>query len=190
MQELPKQFTCFKLNIDKYIGKIYEMRTFFNQSNDLVKFCCGLLDINTIETNKLFDKKVNAEMIRNGMVYHYVNDDIDGIDRYIVNYLHLKEKEKFFVWGAGVRGIPLVRYLTKRGVSVTAIIDNNEDVSDKSLAKVPVISFKEVPDSVKIFISVSNKDAIEQIVNQIQSVHTKSKIMTYGDFIGLEAFEI
>lgn len=57
LTELPDDFLWFRLNIDQYIGKTYEMRYMFDSSKSLLEYCQKILSPETMERNRKFDRK-------------------------------------------------------------------------------------------------------------------------------------
>lgn len=49
-------FLWFRLNIDKYVGKTYEMRYMFDTSSKFSEYCQGILSPEAISRNIQFDK--------------------------------------------------------------------------------------------------------------------------------------
>ena len=126
MKSLPNNFKWFRLTLDQYIGKSYEMRNMFDQSEALLQFCETLLKLEQIELNKKFDIQKNGQEAAVAEVDHYVCNDIDGIEIKISTMFHLQNNDSFYIWGGGRYGIPLYHYLNKRDIKVKAIIDNRD----------------------------------------------------------------
>lgn len=57
LAELPDDFCWFRLNIDQYIGKTYEMRYMFESSKLLLEYCQKILPPEDVERNRRFDRK-------------------------------------------------------------------------------------------------------------------------------------
>lgn len=57
LRNMPDDFLWFRLNIEDYIGKTYEMRSMFSKSSDFEKYCQNILSPEDIKRNIKFDKK-------------------------------------------------------------------------------------------------------------------------------------
>lgn len=60
-----------------------------------------------------------------GWVDMCVEKDIDGIDRIIIDALEVTKSNGIYLWGAGRLGTSLAKYLTRRGVILKGIVDND-----------------------------------------------------------------
>ncbi|MCI8504651.1 MAG: hypothetical protein HFI67_00490 [Lachnospiraceae bacterium] len=177
MSPLPNNFKWFRLTLEQYIGKTYEMRNMFNQSEELLLFCGTLLKPEQIKLNKKFDSQQNQQTAIAAVVNYYISNDIDGIDQKISDVFKLQNSESFYIWGGGKYGILLYHYLRKRNVKVKAIIDNrpkNEFPSD-----ICVISPNDIEPDSKIFIAVSNEISNSEIKKQVKN--KKCHFLTYKE---------
>ena len=183
MSLLPDNFKWFRLSLDQYEGKTYEMRNMFNQSEELLQFCETLLDSDQIESNKQYDMKKNRQKDAAAEINYYVCNNIDGIDKIFLDVFHLQNDEPFYIWGGGGYGIPLYYYLIKRNIKIKAIIDNrkqNEFPND-----ILVVSPNDVEPHSKIFIAIANEISNYEVKEQIKM--KKCKILTYKELLyGIE----
>lgn len=173
MNSLPNNFKWFRLISEQYIGRNYEMRHMFNQSMELLQFCKALLRPEQIKLNKKFDNQQNGV----ADVNYYISNDINGIDKKILDMFDLSSSESFYIWGGGKCGIPLYNYLLKRKIKVKAIIDNrpkNEFPSD-----ICIISPNDIEPYSKIFIAVLNDISNIEIKEQIKD--KKCHFLTYKE---------
>lgn len=111
-----------------------------------------------------------------------IEQDIDGLDQLITQGLNMTDGQYLYLWGAGNRGIALLKYLLKRNVKVAAIIDNDTKKQSVYHLPVPVISYAAVTDDkVNIVITVENKAAIEKIKQQILETNRDAQMLTFED---------
>lgn len=57
LRDMSDDFLWFRLNIDKYIGKTYEMRYMFTTSSDFSQYCKNILSPEDIKRNMKFDRE-------------------------------------------------------------------------------------------------------------------------------------
>ena len=177
MSSLPNNFRWFRLILDQYISKTHEMRNMFNQSMELMQFCKTLLKPEQMSLNKKFDNQQNGQKARAAEINYYVTNDIDGVDKKILNIFNIQNRESFYIWGGGKYGISLYQYLIKRNVKVKAIIDNrprNEFPSD-----ICVISPNDIEPYSKIFIAISDEISNFEIKEQVKN--KKCHFLTYKE---------
>lgn len=99
MTVLPNNLKWFRLTLEQYNKKIYEMRNMFRQSEELLLFCETLLKTEQIELNKRYDIEKNKLLDFVAEVDYYVRNDIGGIDKKIAVILNLQNNEPFYLWG-------------------------------------------------------------------------------------------
>jgi len=105
--------------------------------------------------------------------------DLDGLDKLIIKRLNMTDGQYLYLWGAGKRGIPLLNYLLKRNIKVSAIIDNDIEKQNISYLPVPVIPYTAVTDDkVNILISVKNETLVEDIKKQILETNRDANILS------------
>lgn len=183
MNSLPNNFRWFRLALEQYSWKTYDILNMFKQSEELLQFCETLLKPERIKLNKKFDNQKNGQRTSAAEVNYYVSNDIDGIDKKILDMFNLQKNESFYIWGGGRYGIPLYRYLFKRNIKIKAIIDNrpgNEFPRD-----ICVISPNDIETDSKIFIAVSNEISNSEIKEQVKN--KKCQFLTYRELgYGLE----
>ena len=68
----------------------------FNQSMELLQFCETLLKPEQIILNKKFDNQQNGA----ADVNYYISNDIEGIDKKMLDMFNLSNSESFYIWGA------------------------------------------------------------------------------------------
>lgn len=151
----------------------------FNSSHELVDLCSKLLPSELIKKNTDFDIMQNTHKAIAGYIFKCVSEHINGLDVILTEAMEATKNEGIYLWGAGRFGIPLAHYLRARDVVIRGIIDNSS--CGKKIDGFKIISFEEVPDNVKIFITVSDKDATADIENQITAVHSHTLIVKYAD---------
>lgn len=178
MNSLPTNFKWFRLSLDQYICKTYEMRNMFNQSEELSQFCKTLLRSDQIELNKRYDIKQNGQKSAAAEVNYYVCNNIDGIDKKIVNVFNLQNDEPFYIFGGGKYGIPLYYYLVKRNIKIKAIIDNR--VQSEFPNDILVVSPNDVESCSKIFIAIADEMSNYEVKEQIKK---NCKILTYRELL-------
>lgn len=177
MNSLPNDFKWFRLTLEQYIGRPYEMRSMFNQSMELLQFCETLLKPEQINLNKKFDNQQNGQTAGAAAVNYYISNDIDGVDQKILDMFNLQNKESFYIWGGGKYGIPLYYYLLKRNVKVKAVIDNKPQ--NGFPGDICIISPNDVEPYSKIFIAVLNEISNFEIKEQIKD--KKCHFLTYKE---------
>lgn len=178
MSSLPNNFRWFRLTIEQYIGKTYELRNMFNQSEELLQFCKTLLKPEQISQNKEFDNLKNGQKAGADEVNYHISNDIDGIDKKIIDLFNLQNGEYIYIWGKGESyGIPLYHYLLKRNVKIKAIIDNK--FKRGFSGNICVIPPNDVEPNSKIFIAVLNEISNFEIKEQIK--HKNCQFLTYKD---------
>lgn len=173
------QVKCFDLKIEQYIGKTYEMRHMFDKSKELITFSESLLSVDQMQRNIDFDNQTNAQRATAAYVNKCIEENIDGIDRRILDAFCCTVETGIYLWGAGKYGIPLAKYLCDREVNVQGIIDNKK--SGEVCDGFQIISPEAIPFGAKIFIAVLNKDANNSITTQIEQINIGACIVRYED---------
>ena len=176
---LTDKVKSFCLNINVYIGKMYEMRHMFDKSESLLTYCSSIRSDNVIEQNIKFDNEYNAQKAMVVYVNKYVESDSDGIDELIMRALDINSNESFYIWGAGSLGIPLANYLMRRNIKIKGFIDNK--AQETNIEGLRVVRFDELSDGEKIFIAVAKKETNDAIVNQINDKHSNDLVARYMD---------
>ena len=175
---LTEKVQSYVLGIDDYVGEHWEQRRMFESSSDLAELCSSLLPVEDIRKNISFDKH-KRQIENSSIVDKCVREGIDGIDRIILKSLGASRSTGIYLWGAGTYGLRLAKYLQERKVRINGIIDNN--LSGNVIDGFHIYAFEDVGDGVKIFVSVSKKEANESIVGQIGSLHSLSTVVRYQD---------
>lgn len=154
-------------------------RHLFDTSKELLEFCANCMGTEQIQKNK----QSNFQIYGKGVIFEEyrrrIYCDISGIDTAILHALNVFKDEGIYIWGAGKLGMPLARYFCERGVVLKGIIDNN--ISEKTKEGFELVSFDEVEDGAKIFISVYDDKANEEILEQIHKTHKKTTAVGYED---------
>lgn len=177
MKSLPNNLSWFRLTLKGYSGDVYEMRTMFDHSKELLEFCNTVLCTEQIDSNIKYDLHKDGHRAGFYEVCYYLRNNIDGLDKKILNMIHLHTNEIFYIWGGGRGGIPLYYYLIKRGVNVKAIIDNRirEDFPDD----IEFITPNDVEYYSKIFIAIKSVTSNFEIIDQIKE--KKCQIFIYKE---------
>jgi hypothetical protein len=179
LSNLTNRVQSYRLGINQYIGKTYEMRHMFDTSDDLLNICTCLISIEKMQNNIEFDNKTNAQKAVGGYINKCIEENIDGLDNAILSSLGVSKNDGIYIWGAGKYGRALVKYLGERNIKIKGIIDNK--ILTKEDENYNVISFDKVNDGAKIFIAVANKEANEDIVKQVMSRHNRTVIVRFQD---------
>lgn len=176
---LTNEVDFYRLRVERYIGKTYEMRHMFDSCPELLELCTHLIDVKRMESNIEYDNSVNSQKATAAYVNKAVEEDIDGIDSCILEGLQIEAGEGIYIWGAGKFGIPLAKYLRNRNVVIKGIIDNK--LHGERVEDFDIISLDDVKNEAKIFIAVSNKDANSSISNQIKESGKTITAIQYAD---------
>lgn len=172
---LTDKVSVFELNIDRYIGKTYEMRHMFDNSEELLDYCASLLSIDQMQSNVAFDNMMNSQKLVAEYVNKCVEENIDDIDTVILDSLNTKSEDGIFLWGAGKYGIALARYLSDRNVVIRGIIDNKG--AGETRGDFLIQSPDAIPNEANIFIAVADKEANDSIVKQIKNMGIKTNVI-------------
>lgn len=185
MTDLPDDFLWFRLDIACYIGEVYEMRTMFDSSEQLIKYCQNnILSEEKIKDNMFYEKKSLAKKSKNALVMHRIEKDDNSVAKALRDYFPNIE-QGIYLWGAGFYGTPILRYMLEQGIKINAIIDNDDEKIGTMTQGVSIISFSELKqDSMNIFIAIYSEEAVNAIVEQINDKHPNSKILTLGNLYG------
>ena len=155
----------YRLSVPKYIGETYEMRHLFDTCQNLIIRCSNLIDYEKMKNNLQFDRKAYTPVVNRAYVFKCIEENTRGGVNAIIKSLHYDKVCGIYIWGAGKNGIPLAKYLRTHGVNVRGIIDNK--LAGNSIEDFLVVSFDEIPNDSKIFISVSSKELNIEIEKQI-----------------------
>ena len=101
MSSLPDSIRWFRLTLEQYIKKTYDMRIMFERSEELLYFCKGLLKTEQIELNRKYDVQKNGQKAAIAEIDYYVRNDINGIDTKILSMIKLQDNESFYIFGGG-----------------------------------------------------------------------------------------
>jgi hypothetical protein len=179
LQNLTDKVESYQLNIESYAGKTYPMRHLFDTSEELLDLCTRLTCADSMQRNKEFDRSVNAGKIAYGCVAQCLEEDIDRLDKNILDLLGASADEGIYIWGAGDYGMRFARYLRKRNVAINGIIDNN--YLEKPKEEFEIIPFDAVEDGAKIFIAILKKESNDAIERQIKSKHERTIVVKFSD---------
>ena len=178
---LCKNVKCFTLDVDAYIGKTFEMRHLFDNSEILVDYLLNSVSDECRKDNLVFDRKTNKQKATAAYINKYCEENHDGIDGILLQAFNINKHDGIYIWGAGKYGKMLVQYLINRGMNIIGIIDNA--ISYESyVSGVSVNSFDSGKDYERIFIAVANEKANMDISQQIcGSKYNNIKILRYSD---------
>lgn len=179
---LPDNLRWF--GVTEHIVSSDDYRNVFDTSEELLQFCKTLLSPEQIEINKKFDSQKYGQRTVVDVVDYFLQNDINGLDEKIFKMFHLNDGKLFYIFGGGVYGILLYRYLVKRGIRIEAVIDNNR-AGREFPNDVPVFSPDNIEPNSNILISVINEASGLNIRNQIKD--KDCHVLTYKELIhGME----
>lgn len=188
---LNNDFLWFRLGIDRYIGKRYEMMTMFLSSKELVKYCeNGILPEEKMKKNILY-RKSKIQSYRDKM--EFILSCAIKSDENIVSALRKSiptlYDEGIYIWGAGQYGTLIADYLKTKGINVHAMIDNDEEKIGNLIDEIPVVSFCDISKgNTNILLAIASKNAVASVIEQKNAVGSKTKIITLEeifDFISV-----
>jgi hypothetical protein len=183
LKNLTDKVQSYRLNINQYIGCTYEMRHLFDSSDELLDICSRLISTEKMQKNIEYDNKTNAQKAVAAYINKAIEENIDGIDDVILSSLESSKNEGIYLWGAGTNGRALAKYLGERNVKINGMIDNN--ISIVKDEEFNAISFENVSDGAKIFITVVKKESNDDIIKQVRcSGHKKTVIVEFQDLFG------
>lgn len=178
MDELSDDFIWFRLGIERYIGKEYEMFTMFSGSEKLLKYCgSNILSEIQIEENK---KYIPFSRVARAYVDHCIEKNDNSIELILKEHF-LTSGHEIYLFGAGMYGIRILDYLKNREIQVKAIIDNDNGKVGTIINEIPVISFSEIQkhDDMTIFITIDSKKMVDTVIEQIHSYSSNVNIITF-----------
>lgn len=183
MSELSDNFLWFRLNMENYVGKAYEMRTMFASSKEFSEYCKqNILSETIIKQNKEFDKNNLKTDVKIEMLMYHL-DDFNIIPLFQKIYPDIEQG--IYLFGAGTYGKLLFSYLIKNKIFVKGIIDNNKNNIEIS-GGIPIISFSQIIyDYQNICITVAANDNVREIEKQILAQHPHTKILKLHDIVDL-----
>ena len=96
---LTNKVQSFALDIDQYIGRIYEMSHMFDKSDELLYFCSHILNREIIQRNVIYDKNTNAQKVIAATVNKCIEEGIDGGEQVILKSLDAIYSSGIYIWG-------------------------------------------------------------------------------------------
>lgn len=163
--------------IEAYPSDEALIRDIFDHTPGLLRFCEGCFSTEAITANKNFDKETNETCAAE--IYSLMQRDDPRVWQGILSLLDAKRSEGIFLWGAGHHGKAMYKYLRKNAVMIKGIIDSNKSGVDFEGRMILL------PDDVrkdnKIFISITDRGAVKDIRNKVQSRVDGIKIADYYD---------
>jgi phosphopantetheinyl transferase (holo-ACP synthase) len=180
LQNLTDKVEAYQLDMKQCVGK-YQLRHLFDTSEELLDLCTRLIGADQMQKNKEFDRSANGQTAVAGYIRKCAEEDVDGVDRIVLDTMDASVDEGIYIWGAGHYGTLLARYLRKRNVAINGIIDNN--YLKKTNEEFEVIPFDAVEDGAKIFIAISKKESNIAIERQIRSRHRRTTIVKFSDLV-------
>lgn len=178
-EELTDKVESYDIGIEEYTDKTYELRHMFDTNKELLSTSKSFVSEDIIEKNTRFDINSNCQKAMAGWIDMCVEKDIDGVDSIILDALEVSDIIGIYLWGAGRLGIPLAKYLTRRGVIVKGIIDNDKTIG--YVKDIAIIQYNEIEDGARIFISIADKEPKEAVMKQIMSSDKNVKVISYED---------
>lgn len=180
MKRLPDCFLQFKLGLEQYSSKVYDLRTLFDSSEELYGYIKDILPCDLIERNKRFYRKHLDVETKISILMH-------NLDSFMIESV-LKEfysdiGQGIYLFGAGTYGELASLHLIKKGITLKGIIDNNCEKQGKICNGIPIISLSQIEDAVQnIFVTVEDKITTE-IVKQILERYPNAKILTLSKVV-------
>lgn len=183
MDDLPGDFFWFKLDINQYIGKGFEMRTLFNSSKDFLAYCKErILPEEKIRENISYDDTIRMQNI---LLNFYIENRNDFIKQGLIDYFDSIDSG-VYIWGAGNRGVTLLNYLLDKGIRVNGIIDNDDEKIGNAVNGILVTKFSQLyQNNINIFIAIESEQAVLSILKQIDESGKNIKAISYCNIYGL-----
>lgn len=178
MDELSNDFIWFRLGIERYIGKEYEMFTMFSGSEKLLRYCAdNILSEKQIKENR---KYIPVSRIACAYVDHCIEEDDNSIELILKEHF-LTAGHEIYLFGGGMYGIRISDYLKNREIRVKAIIDNDNEKVGTMINEIPIISFSEIQkhDDITIFITIVSEKAVDTVIEQIRNYSSNANIITF-----------
>lgn len=178
MKRLSSNFLWFRLSIEGYVGKIYEMRTLFDSSSDFSEYCTKhILPEESIIHNKEFDKEHNKSKVGLGILKHIIDecscDVVTALNEYYPNIA-----QGIYLWGVGKWGTLILQYLIKKEITVKGIIDNDSDKIGTICESVSIVPFSKIKDdSPNIFITIASDEKATEVQKQILDTYPTTRIL-------------
>ncbi len=165
--------------MDQYEGKTYEVRHFFDKSEQLLDYCTRLLSFETMKKNNEYDNALYSQKAVAAYIKKCVNENVDGIESVITKSLGVNKNEGFYIWGSGDLGLSLARYLRERGVLIKGIIDNYS--CDTDIDGFEINRYDAIEKGVAIFVAVADTKSNESILKQIAESGNRSAVIRFQD---------
>lgn len=179
MQKLSSNFLWFQLSINKYWGRMYEMRMLFDSSRKFSEYCIRhILPEESIVHNKKFDKEHNKLKVGRGILVHFLNECNDDIVLALKKYYLNIAADGIYLWGAGMYGTLILQYLITQGITVKGIIDNDLNKIGTLCEGIPIVPFSKIKDdSQNIFITIASDQKESEVQKQILDTYPNTKIL-------------
>ncbi|MBQ9990094.1 MAG: hypothetical protein IJP31_04020 [Lachnospiraceae bacterium] len=178
MNSLPHNLLSFRLNINTYATKTYEMLTMFDSSPDFLNWCKSNI--------KYSPSYINAKIL-NDYKASYIFHKIEQNDNRIVTILndcYFDINPRLYLWGAGFTCSFILEYLNNHQIKVNSIIDNDVSKHGMFLNGLPIISFSEITDQ-NINILITTISGTDNIINQIKKICPAAVILTLVDLYNI-----
>ena len=93
------------------------------------------------------------------------------------------KQDDVYVWGAGVYGKMLVKYMREHNIDIKAIIDNDPKKISLAYSNIPIIAYESITQKkdIAILVSVINKEVEETIVNTIKNNFDRVNVIIFDD---------
>lgn len=181
MKELPNSFLWFRLGCEQYVGKVLEMRTLFDTSEQFSEYCKkNILSPDCIMRNKEYDRE------------HFGMDKkvlflVNNLDYYDIES-ELRETypdigRGIYLFGAGTYGELVSQYLLKRGVILKGIIDNSQKKQGGLCHGIPIMPLSQIENEHQnIWITVADEKTGE-IEEQILEKYPNATIWTLRNIV-------
>lgn len=181
MKKLPDYFLQFRLGMEGYIGKTFEMRTMFDTSEEFSEYCKkNILSSEQIDRNKRFDREHFGidEKVLMLMDRADLFDMVSELKKFYSNM-----KRGLYLFGAGIYGELVSLHLVKKGITVKGIIDNDQEKQGSLCNGIPVISLLQIEyGHQNIFVTVRDKRT-EEIEKQLLEQCPDSTILTLRNIV-------
>ena len=182
INNLPNDILWFKLDIEQYIGKAYEMRTMFNTSKEFLMYCEKIFCQKKKLKNICYDTTYRTKRI---LINHMIEKGDNCIKLALIDCFGTLDSG-LWIWGAGAMGAFLLNYLLDKGIKVNGIIDNKiSDNKEEMINEVPVIPFSKLQhDNANIFIAIVSEEAVASVKKQINDKGNDFKVLSYDNLYG------
>ena len=186
MTGLGDELLWFRIDDCDYVGEIYEMRTMFKSSKELIHFCQNeILSAEKMKTNLLYEKQKLSKEHKNVLVIKRIRDNNLCILAVFENVFRDVHNVGIYIWGAGEFGTLISKYAIDNGIKINGIIDYSEEKVGTLINGIRVIPFgNSIPDYANILIAISSEVAEHAIISRVNSCKKGIKMLTFNSIYG------